>query len=148
MEDKRKKNLKEALILVIVLALAFVGLWLLAENIEEGQRVEPAETEIMVSMRIENGDEWTVEYINVETRNNTVFKLLMECAKVNDFTVDYTQWQGYDAVFVNSINGTQNGDDDMWWQYYVNGEYGDLASDKKEIFEGDTVEWRFVEPGQ
>jgi hypothetical protein len=62
--------------------------------------------------------------------------------------VEYINWQGYDAVFVSSINETKNGEDDMWWQYYVNGEYGETASDKKEIFDGDYVEWRFEEPGQ
>jgi hypothetical protein len=41
-----------------------------------------------------------------------------------------------------------NGENEMWWQYYVNGEYGDLGSDRKEIFDGDLVEWRFEEPGQ
>jgi hypothetical protein len=80
--------------------------------------------------------------------NNTVFSLLIECSKENDFSVDYTEWQGYDAVFVNAINGTHNGENEMWWQYYVNGEYGDLGSDRKEIFDGDLVEWRFEEPGQ
>ena len=147
MEAKRKKTVIEAVILIAVMAVAFMGLWLAAESLEKGQMVEPPESEITVSLRI-SGDEWSVEYLNIETMNNTVFKLLIECSKDNNFSVDYTQWQGFDAVFVNSINGTKNGENDMWWQYYVNGEYGDLASDKKEIFDGDVVEWRFEEPGQ
>lgn len=148
MESKKKKSVIEAVVLFVVLALAFLGLWLLAESIKEEQRVEPATSEITISMKIVNTDKWTVEYLNVNSKNNTVFRLLLECSGRKNLSVDYTQWQGYDAVFVNSINGTHNGENDMWWQYYVNDEYGDLASDKKEIFEGDMVEWRFEEPGQ
>jgi hypothetical protein len=147
MEAKKKKNIIEAVVLIVVLALAFIGLWLAAESIQEGQEVKPPDSEITVSMRI-SGDGWSVEYLNTDTMNNTVFSLLIECSKENDFSVDYTEWHGYDAVFVNAINGTHNGENEMWWQYYVNGEYGDLGSDRKEIFDGDLVEWRFEEPGQ
>ena len=72
----------------------------------------------------------------------------MECAYEYNFSVVYTHWPGYDAVFVNAINGTENGEKEMWWQYYVNDEYGEIGCDKKEISHGDLVEWRFEEPGQ
>lgn len=147
-KEKSGKTALEALILILVLTVAFSGLWLLAEFIKDEQEVESPLEEITVSIRIVKNDEWTVDYMEVETKNNTVFKLLLECKEIYNFSVNYIQWQGYDAVFVNSINGTQNGEGDMWWQYYVNHEYGDVASDKKEIFEGDLVEWRFEEPGQ
>ena len=84
----------------------------------------------------------------MKTLNNTVYSLLMECAKNHNFSVGYTLWPGYDAVFINAINGSQNGEGDMWWQYYVNDGYGEIGCDKKELFDGDVVEWRFEEPGQ
>ncbi len=148
MEKDKRKTAIEAMVLISVLALAFAGLWAAAEYVKEEQKVDPAEEEIAVSLRIVKTDDWTVEYLDVDTRNNTVFKLLLECKERYNFSVGYIHWQGYDAVFVNSINGTQNGEGDMWWQYYVNNIYGDIASDKKEIFDGDLVEWRFEEPGQ
>ncbi len=147
MKAKKKKTVMEAGILIAVLAVVFIALWLAAEGIQEGQEVEPPDSEISVSLKI-SGDGWTVDYMDVETLNNTVFSFLTECSKEVGFNVDYTEWQGYDAVFVNSINGTHNGENGMWWQYYVNGEYGDLGADRKEIFDGDLVEWRFEEPGQ
>jgi hypothetical protein len=147
MKEDRKKTVIEAFVLIAVLAVVFVGLWALAEYIENEQKVEPIEQDITVSLRI-SGDGWSVEYLNVDTKNNTVFKILLECKEKHNISVNYIQWQGFDAVFVNSINGTQNGDGDMWWQYYVNNIYGEIASDKKEIFDGDIVEWRFEEPGQ
>jgi hypothetical protein len=148
MEKDRRKTAFEAMVLISILAVAFTGLWFLAEYIEEEQKVDPTDEEVTVGLRIVKENEWTIEYLNVKTKNNTVFKLLLECKEKHNFSVKYIQWQGFDAVFVNSINGTQNGERDMWWQYYVNYEYGDIASDKKEIFDGDLVEWRFEEPGQ
>jgi hypothetical protein len=146
--NQKKKTIKEAVLLVLVLILAIIGLWLLTEFINDTQKVEKPDTPIIVSLRIIKEDGWTMEYLDVETKNNTVFKLLMEAGEKNNFSVSYTQWKLYDSVFVNSINGTSNGEDDMWWQYYVNDVYGEIGCDRKEIFNGDMVEWRFEEPGQ
>lgn len=144
---ERRRTALEAMALVAVLALAFIGLWMLAGYVTKSDEVSPPEDEIKVSLRIQ-GDGWEIEYLNVYTLNNTVYDLLMECSQTRDFSVEYTFWPGYDAIFINAINGTENGDNSMWWQYYVNGDYGEIGCDKKELFDGDVVEWRFEEPGQ
>jgi hypothetical protein len=143
----RKKTIIEAFILLSILAIAFAGLWFLAEYIRESDEVEPINSPINVSLRINNGN-WIVEFLNAQTLNNSVYKLLLECSHKHNFSVGYTYWPGYDSVFINSINGTENGDNDMWWQYYVNDVYGEIGCDKKEIFNGDLVEWRFEDPRQ
>ena len=147
-EKISKKTMVQAVALVSVLTLAFTGLWILVESIKEGQEVDALDEPINVNFRIIKEKEWSMEYIGFETLNNTVFKLLIEFKERDNFSVTYTYWKGYDAFFVDSINDTQNGENGMWWQFYVNGIYGEIASDKKEIFEGDLVEWRFEEPGQ
>jgi hypothetical protein len=144
----RKKVVKEALLLVSVLAFAIIGLWLLSVYVNEAQKVERTDSPIRVSLRIIKEEAWTIEYLDVDTYNNTVYTLLLECSKKNNFSVDYTLWRGYDSVFVNAINGTDNGENGMWWQYYVDDVYGEVGCDRKEIFDGDVVEWRFEEPGQ
>lgn len=143
----RKKTAIEAIILVFILAIAFVGLWSLAEHIRESDEVKPTDSPIDVSIRILDGN-WIIEYLDVQTFNNTVYKLLLECSNRYNFSVSQTYWPGYDSVFINSINGTENGENSMWWQYYVNDVYGEIGCDKKEIFDGDLVEWRFEDPRQ
>lgn len=71
--------------------------------------------------------------------------MLLECSEMYGFEVEGTIWQPYDAVFVDSINGLENGEGN-WWQYYVNGKYGEISSDRKELFDGDHVEWRCEPP--
>ena len=146
-EKQGKKTAIEAMVLISVLAIAIVGLWFLAGYVTESHEVSSPDSSIQASLKIK-GDGWEIDYLNVDTLNNTVYKILIECSNEYDFQVRYTHWKGYDAVFINSINGTTNGDNDMWWQYYVNGVYGEIGCDKKEIFDGDLVEWRFEEPGQ
>ncbi len=146
--EKKKKTIFEAVLLVSVLALTFVGLWLLADYVKEGQEVDDPEGPIYVSLSIENEDDWRIDYLDVRTVNNTVYKLLVECKESYNFSVGYTYWPGYDSVFINSINGTENGEYGKWWQYYVNDIYGEIGCDKKEIFDGDVIEWRFEEPKQ
>jgi len=145
-EKERKKTILEAVIFVAAITVAFFGLWALAQFIEEADEPDPIDTPIDITLRIDYGEQ--MDEYHIETLNNTVYSLLLECATKDNFSVGYTLWPGYDAVFINSINGTVNGNDEMWWQYYVNEEYGEIGCDKKEIFDGDVVEWRFEEPGQ
>lgn len=145
--ENRKKTIIETLVLISILAIAFTGLWGLAEYLRENQDVKEIDEPIIVSLKIDGGD-WTIEYLDAQTLNNTVYKILIECSKVYGFPVDYTYWQNYDSILINSINGTENGRDGMWWQYYVNDAYGEIGCDKKEIFDGDMVEWRFEDPMQ
>ena len=143
----RKKTIMEALALISVLVIAFTGLWGFAEYLRENQDVKEIDIPITVSLKIV-GVDWTIQYMDAPTLNNTVYKLLIECSKEYDFPVDYTYWSNYDSVLINSINETENGKDGMWWQYYVNDVYGEIGCDKKEIFDGDMVEWRFEDPMQ
>lgn len=144
----KKKTFLEVIVLVLVLAATFIGLWLTSEYLKGENEVRKTESPLNVSLIITKEDGWTIEYLDVDTFNNTVFKLLEECSEMLNFSVKHIFWHGYDSVFINSINGTSNGEDGMWWQYYVNDVYGELGCDRKEIFEGDLIEWRFEEPGQ
>ena len=46
------------------------------------------------------------------------------------------------GAFVDTVNGTGNGDG-SFWIYYVNGEMGQVGADQYKCQTGDKVEWRF-----
>ena len=52
--------------------------------------------------------------------------------------------KNYDiGVFIEAIGDKQNGQDNQYWMYYVNGEMPMTAADKYELKPGDKVEFRF-----
>jgi len=96
---------------------------------------------IAASLRVEGGS-WSLSYQTNSTRNNTVFSLLVEASERMGFGVRSSRFVVPDGVFVISINGTANGEGGGYWQYWVNGLYGDRAADKREVFSGDVVLWK------
>ena len=73
----------------------------------------------------------------------TVFSLLEKLAQRENFKIEFTIYKEM-GVLVESIDGVHNGTDNKYWQYWVNGELPMVAADKKEIKEGDKVEWKFA----
>lgn len=135
-----KKELWWAATFVVILAFSIIGLLILSNA--TNPHVSIPEKPINVSLVIK-GEGWAIEY-NALTKNNTAFSLLIEASQELNFTVDYTKYKIFDSVLVEGINGSKNGKGGLWWQYWVNGNYGEVGSDNKEIKDGDVVEWRFA----
>lgn len=76
------------------------------------------------------------------SKNSTVFSLLEELSQRESFKIEFTIYQGM-GVLVKSIDGVENGTDNKYWQYWVNGELPMVAADKKEVKSGDKIEWKF-----
>jgi len=82
-------------------------------------------------------------YRIVPKENSTVFSLLEELAKRENFRLEWKIYKDM-GVFVESIDGIKNGTDNKYWQYWVNGELPMVAADKKEVKKGDKIEWKFA----
>jgi len=52
----------------------------------------------------------------------------------------------YDGMgtLVTSMAGHVNGDDNKYWQYFVNGEMPMVAADQYMLSDKDTLEWKFI----
>ncbi len=72
---------------------------------------------------------------------DTVFDLLKVCS--DNFELEYEIYSGV-GVFINQIDDKASGQDNKYWQYWVNDEYAIIAADKFYLKEGDVVEWRFT----
>lgn len=77
--------------------------------------------------------------------NSTVFSLLEELAERENFEIE-TVFYPEMGIFVKSIGEAKGGTDNKWWQYWANGNLGEVAADKKEIKAGDAIEWKFEAP--
>lgn len=79
------------------------------------------------------------------SENSTVFSLLEKLARRENFKIE-TVFYPEMGIFVKSIGEAEGGTDNKWWQYWVNGNLGEVAADKKEMKAGDTIEWKFEAP--
>lgn len=91
--------------------------------------------------------EWNVTYMHVNTKNVTVAEFLFECADHYNFSVQKKYWQGYKSFLIEAIQGIENGEDNRYWQFYVNGNFADVGCSNYFLNDNDVVMWRF-EPNE
>lgn len=124
-----------AIVLVLVLVLAIAGIWGALRALAPA----PAPTGIVTAhLTIETRD-WTLTY-EATTTNTTVLTFLLEAADRRGFEVEYTLWPELGAL-VTAIQGVRDGQDGLWWQYWVNGVYADMGADRYVLRDGDAVLW-------
>lgn len=98
-----------------------------------------------VSYNIVFGNGNMKSYEMVPPKNATVFSLLEELVERENFKIEFKIYEEM-GVLVQSIDGVKNGQDNAYWQYWVNGALPPIAADKKEVVKGDRVEWKFAIP--
>ena len=103
---------------------------------------------ISASLIIDFGNNTTMVFENITLKDPTPYGLLMECAKPEhgNFTVEATYYGEYDSMFVQSIDGVENGNNGRYWQYYVNGTLPMVGANKYNLKNGDIVEWKYEVP--
>lgn len=153
---KRKINSKLAWIILVTFLVGVIYLFsiefsLFGQEIKNLIQEEKNVTESIlrkiqqkkVSYIIDKGNQNINSYQISFSHNSTVFSLLEELAKRENFKVESKVYEGM-GVFVESIDELRNGTENKYWQYWVNGELPMMAADKKEVTGGDKVEWKFA----
>ena len=153
---KSNLNLKLVGIILGILLIGMVSL-IRVESISTEREInnllkaETANSEILAKQLaqekvvyvIDKGDGNPKSYQIVLSDNSTVFSLLEELARKESFQVESKIYEGM-GVFVESIDGVKNGTENKYWQYWVNGQLPMVAADKKEVENGNKIEWKFA----
>ncbi len=93
---------------------------------------------VLTSESTEGDTVYTVHNVT----GTSVLDVLLAAAEVAEFEVEHhIESMG---AFVDHIDGLENGRDDHHWSYYINGEYGTVASDRATVEDGDTVRWVYL----
>jgi hypothetical protein len=112
-------------------------------KIEESQKVQLG---IVVNLRLEfgNGNIRTFNDIKLE-KGKTVFDLLKKATQENNMELSFKEYPDL-GVFIESIDKVTNDPkNNKWWQYWVNGEYGQAGASNFILKDGDLVKWKYVE---
>jgi len=130
-----------AILVLCLVALSFTGTAMQMPEKSEVWLENSDETSVKIVII---GDGWKVQDNVVAYDEDTVFSILEEVTQRNDILLEYTYYEQFDSILINSINDDLNGKDDMYWQYYVNGDIPMVGCDKyDDISNGDCIEWRF-----
>lgn len=136
----RLSERKQAVLFAAILMAAIAGLYAATQLLQPA----PVQAYVVRAVRLEiDGAGWTIRYDPSATPNNTVFSLLLEASNRLGFPVEYVPYQIPQGMFVTAINGSVNWEDGHFWQYWVNGAYGHIASDYRALHDGDAVLWKF-----
>ena len=133
------------LLFLTIIILGF-GLILLNRNEKESASIsaineseQGVEGKVFLTIDRGQGDLQKLEFVFEE--EITAFSLLEKASKEQNFTL---KTKSYDTgIFIEAIGDTENGQDGKYWMYYVNDEMPMVASDKKELKNGDKVEFKF-----
>ncbi len=131
----------KALIFLVVLGVAIAGLYGWAQ----ASQAPPVRSVLVTGVSlVVQGANWTLRYGPVTTSNNTAYGILGEASVQLHFSLNVTYYKLPSAVFVNMINGSWNGQGGLWWQYWVNGTYGNIGADHWPLSDGSQVLWRLT----
>lgn len=118
------------------LAIALLVVLIISIPVTDGKRnrcAAPANGN-NVNLKLDFGNGTSISYDNLE--GSTVLNVTESVV-----AVEY-EWYG-DLVFVTSIaNVSNDADQGLWWQYWVNGEVGSVAANQYTVEDGDLIEWR------
>jgi len=139
--------MKKIIILVILTVIVLgLGLILLNGNKKE---IEPIsvinesaqEAQGKIFLTIDGGQEASQTLGFIFEEGITAFGLLEKASKEQNFIL---KTKSYDTgIFIEAIGDVENGQNGKYWMYYVNGEMPMVAADKKELKNGDKVEFKF-----
>ena len=137
---RRLSERQQAVLFAAVLLTAIGGLYAMTQLLQPA----PVQVRIVGSPTLDvRGEGWSIRYEPASTINNTAFGILSEASARLGFPLTYATFQIPQGVFVTAINGSVKGEGGRYWQYWVNGVYGDVAADHKPLHDDDVVLWSF-----
>ena len=137
---KKTSRIPIAVITICLIALSFTGT---ATQVPEKSEIWLEQSDATSVKILLKGNGWTIQENLVASTDDTVFTLLQKTATRHDISLQYTYYEEFDSVLIDEINNDENGEDNHYWQYYVNDEIPMIGADSYHVSNGDYIEWRF-----
>jgi len=138
------RSIQKIPVVVFVIGLIVLSFTGTAMKIPEKSDILWIEQSDQTSVKIViQGDGWRIEDNIFAYDGDTVFSILKKCSERNGFSFEYTYYEEFDSMLIDSINNDVNGDNGKYWQYYVNEDIPMVGSDKYTVSNGDSILWSF-----
>lgn len=141
MNKTQTKNLFIAVITLSTLILISFGLAITGVITFE----KPAATSNSIHVKlIINYGNGNIDTYDVTLVGLTVFNVLEKASEDYDFTFTAEYDEQYQSNYVHSINSVEE-KNNLYWQYYLNGNYGVFGVDLQIVKDNDIIEWKYEE---
>jgi len=137
------KRWTRLIIVVFILVLCGFGVFVIQKKLQSPSVTKQAQTEVAiprVTVSIFNGVK-PQTYLNIQAK--TAFEALTKIVNQEQLSLQTKQYDF--GIFIEGVGGIEN-TKDKTWIYFVNGKSGEVASDKYDLKENDTVEWKYTTP--
>lgn len=94
------------------------------------------------SLSLANSTDGTTVFVVRNVTASTALGALLAGGEAARFQVEHRKESM--GAFVESVAGVENGRDGHYWSYYIDGEYGTVASDRADLSAGQTVRWVYL----
>jgi len=149
-----KSNINSKIAFIVLIILTLGAIFLIGENYKLTQKeidglsqglgkIIENVTQEKVSYQIDEGNGKIISSRLAISKDSTVFSLLEELSKKENFKLESKEYKGM-GMLVENIDGVKNGTDNKYWQYWVNGKLPMVSADQKEVKKGDKIEWKFA----
>ena len=140
-------KVKFAFILVSAVAVGLFFGFLIGENYRLGGAINSSELDSLpgrVSIMVDFGDGRVSTYTDLDLiQNETAFELTERIAEVNNIGFDFKEYSGL-GILVAQIGDKTNGENDMYWQYWVNNKSPEIGAGEYLVEAGDAIMWKFL----
>lgn len=142
-----KKNLK--FIVLVLVIIGVVGLWqtsvlrLKNQNRQTEQLIQQSQN-IDITFTFASDQQEIIKYNLVPNNQENLLAITQATAKQANWTFESEDY-GSLGVLVTKIKEQKNGQDNKYWQYYVNGQMPQVGADKYIPKSGEKIEWIFAE---
>jgi hypothetical protein len=100
---------------------------------------------INVNLSIDYGNDMIDSY-TLKISNANVYNVLIKASEEHDFSVKAKYYDQFQSHYIYSINSVEEGENNKFWQYYINGNYGSVGADLQPVKDNDFIEWKYQEP--
>lgn len=142
-----KKNLKFIVLALVIIGV--VGLWQasvlrLKNQDRQAEQLIQESQNIDITFTFASDQQETIKYNLVPNSQENLLAITQATAKQANWAFESEDY-GSLGVLVTKIKEQKNGQDNKYWQYYVNGQMPQVGADKYMPQVGEKIEWIFAE---
>lgn len=138
--------IKNTLMIVIpIIVIIGAGIFFVNSGIISTESIKFDTDIVNVTLKIDYSND-TINTYDIKMANPTVYSVLIKVSNDYDFSVGANYYAQYQSHYIFSINSVAEGENNKFWQYYINGNYGTVGADLQTVKDNDFIEWKFQKP--